>query len=56
MHMQQIQALALMGPDPKGAGTKNRKQIRDMPLAVDVRGTVCGGAAVQELCLCLATG
>lgn len=34
MHMQQIQALALMEPDPKGAGTKNGKQIRDMPLAV----------------------
>lgn len=34
MHLQKIQALALMEPDPKGAGTKNGKQITDTPLAV----------------------
>lgn len=45
MHAQKIQALALMEPDPKGAGTKNGKQTKVTPLAVGV-----GGAAVQELC------
>lgn len=50
MHAQKIQALALMEPDPKGAGTKNGKQTKVTPLAVGVCGAVCGGAAVQELC------